>query len=45
MCVWPRCSATAEVREGGGGGEGRASRDHWKGGGGRSAKAGSEEMN
>ena len=31
VCVWPRCSATAEAREGGGGGGERASRDHWKG--------------
>ena len=30
VCVWPRCSATVEVREGDGWGGGRASRDYWK---------------
>ena len=43
VCVWLRCSATAEVREGGGGGGNGPPGITGKGG--RSEKAGSEEMN
>ena len=42
--MWPRCSATVEVREGGGGGEGDGP-PGITGKGGRSEKAGIEEMN